>query len=294
MNQSSRQSLWMIAASFLFAGMGVCVKLASVRHGAAEIVFWRSAVSLVLVFGIMRWQGVSPRTPVLRLQIFRGLSGFVSLALFFLAIVLLPLATAVTLNYTSPLFLAIFLVAVGGVRMRRSLLAALALGLLGVAVVLKPTFASEQLAGGLAGLASGCLAGLAYFNVRALGAHGEPEVRTVFYFALIATLGGGIWMIFSEFAPVSALDALLLVGVGGCATLAQLAMTRAYKAGKAIVSASLAYTAVIFACLFEMLVWDKSPGASVWIGVSLIVASGIAATALSRGSGAGKVSGARI
>jgi drug/metabolite transporter (DMT)-like permease len=52
------QSLWMIAASFLFACMGVCVKLAAETHSAVEITFYRSFISLILMFGLVRLRGV--------------------------------------------------------------------------------------------------------------------------------------------------------------------------------------------------------------------------------------------
>lgn len=282
MRESSRQSLWMVAASLLFACMGVCVKLAAASHSAAEIVFWRSSISLLIMIGVVRWQGVGFATPVLALQVFRGISGFISLTLYFIAIVLLPLATAVTLNYTSPLFLAIFLVAFAGMRLRPALLVALGVGLAGVAVVLKPTFHAELLGGGLAGLGSGLMAGLAYFNVRALAERGEPDARTVLYFALVSTSCSVVWMSFSEFQAVDRRDALLLAGVGIFATLAQLAMTRSYRVGKTLVSASLAYTAVIFASLFGMVLWGDELTGPTWLGMALIVASGVAATALSR------------
>lgn len=275
----------MLAASLCFAGMSVCVKLAAAQHSAAEIVFWRSAISLVIMFALMRLHGTGFATPALGLQVFRGLTGFVSLTLYFVAIVLLPLATAVTLNYTSPLFLAIFLAVFGGVRLRASMLVALGLGLLGVAVVLKPTFSSDQLAGGLAAIASGFLAGLAYFNVRELGGRGEPEVRTVYYFALMSTLCATVWVLVTGFRPLGAYDGLLLIGVGVFATIAQLAMTRAYKVGKTVVSASLAYTTVIFASVFGVMIWGDVLGWLSWLGIGLIIVSGIAATLLSRERG---------
>jgi S-adenosylmethionine uptake transporter len=284
MNLSSRQSLWMLAASLLFACMGVCVKLASAQHSAAEIVLWRSLVSLLLMVALVRWQRVSLRTPCWRLQLFRGTSGFVSLALFFTAIVLLPLATAVTLNYTSPLFLAVFLTVISGVHFRWPLLLALGVGLAGVSVLLRPTFQSEQLLGGLAGLGSGLMAGLAYFNVRELGSRGEPESRTVFYFSLVSTVLGAAWVVLAG-GGVPALNGVpMLLGVGIFATLAQLSMTRAYRLGKTIVSASLAYTTVIFASLFGMLLWGEQVGVSGALGIALIILSGVIVTLLSRGT----------
>jgi S-adenosylmethionine uptake transporter len=277
------QSLWMIAASFLFACMGVCVKLAAETHSAVEITFYRSFISLLIMFGLVRLRGVPLRTEHWRWQITRGVVGFSALFSYFYAITLLPLATAVTLNYTSAIFLAIYL-ALAGWQTRHGMLGALGVGLLGVVLLLKPTFHADQLFGGLVGLGSGVLAGMAYFSVRELGARGEPETRTVFYFSLVSSVGAGLWLIFSDIHAVDLRSGLILLGVASFATCAQLAMTRAYSRGKTMMSAALAYSTVIFSSLFGMLIWGEVIGASSWFAIGLIILSGIAATHFSRAS----------
>jgi len=277
------QSLWMIAASFLFACMGVCVKLAAETHSAVEITFYRSFISLLIMYALVRLRGVSLRTEHWRWQITRGVVGFSALFSYFYAITLLPLATAVTLNYTSAIFLAIYL-ALAGWQTRHGMLGALGVGLLGVVLLLKPTFHADQLFGGLVGLGSGVLAGMAYFSVRELGARGEPETRTVFYFSLVSSVGAGLWLIFSDIHAVDLRSGLILLGVASFATCAQLAMTRAYSRGKTMMSAALAYSTVIFSSLFGMLIWGEVIGASSWFAIGLIILSGIAATHFSRAS----------
>ncbi len=277
------QSLWMLVASLLFACMGVCVKFAAATHSAVEITFYRSFISLILMFGLVRLRGVRLATPHWRWQISRGVVGFSALFAYFYAITLLPLATAVTLNYTSAIFLAIYL-ALAGMRMRAGILGALIVGLVGVALLLKPTFHADQLIGGLIGLGSGVLAGMAYFSVRELGVRGEPETRTVFYFSLVSSACAGLWLIFSDLHAVDLKSGLLLLGVAGFATVAQLAMTRAYTRGKTLMSAALAYSTVIFSSLFGVLFWGEVLDASGWLAIGLIILSGIAATHFSRAS----------
>ena len=277
------QSLWMLVASFLFACMGVCVKFAAVTHSAVEITFYRSFISLILMFALVRLRGVSLVTPHWRWQISRGMVGFSALFAYFYAITLLPLATAVTLNYTSAIFLAIYL-ALAGMRMRAGILGALVVGLIGVVFLLKPTLHADQLIGGLIGLGSGVLAGMAYFSVRELGARGEPETRTVFYFSLVSSVCAGAWLVFSELHTVDFKSGLLLLGVASFATVAQLAMTRAYTRGRTMMSAALAYSTVIFSSLFGALFWGEVLDASAWFAIGLIILSGIAATHFSRAS----------
>ena len=277
------QSLWMLVASLLFACMGVCVKFAAATHSAVEITFYRSFISLILMFGLVRLNGVRLATPHWRWQISRGVVGFSALFAYFYAITLLPLATAVTLNYTSAIFLALYL-AFAGMRISAGILGALLVGLAGVALLLKPSIHADQLLGGLIGLGSGILAGMAYFSVRELGARGEPETRTVFYFSLVSSVCAGIWLVFGELHAVDLRSGLLLLGVASFATVAQLAMTRAYTRGKTLMSAALAYSTVIFSSLFGALFWGEVLDAAAWFAIALIILSGIAATHFSRAS----------
>ncbi|MFN8570335.1 MAG: DMT family transporter [Kouleothrix sp.] len=273
----------MIVASALFACMGVCVKLGASLFSAAELVFYRGAIALAGLAGFVLLRRLALATPHWRAHLWRSLTGSVSLLLYFYAISVLPLATAVTLNYTSPLFLALILAVWAGERVRSALIAALVLGLAGVALLLRPSFASEQWLGGLAALASGAGAGMAYFNVRQLGRLGEPEWRTVFYFSLASTLIGLPWLAAGEpMHGLSGRGALLVLGVGGFGALAQLAMTRAYKRGSTLVSASLAYSTVVFASLFGVLLWEEVLPWPSWLAIGLIVASGLLASAQSR------------
>ncbi len=277
------QSLWMVAASLLFACMGVCVKLGAEQFSAAELVFWRGFVATLLLGAYILGRRLPLATPHVRTHIVRGISGFVSLVMYFYAISMIPLAAAVTLNYTSPLFLALLLVLWAGEPVRRGFHAVVAAGFVGVVLLLQPTLAREQWMGAAFGLGSGIISSIAYLNVRRLGELGEPEWRTVFYFSALSAVGGLPWLLWA--GPFHSIDLrgwLLLAGVGGFGVLAQLCMTAAYKRGKTLTSASLAYSTVVFSSGFGMLLWGETLSWASWLGVVLIVASGVLATALSR------------
>ncbi len=277
------QSLWMVVAGLLFACMGVCVKLGSAQFSAAELVFYRGFVALLLMLAYVRFAGLSLRTPHWRVHLLRGGSGFISLLMYFYAISAIPLATAVTLNYTSPLFLALLLAFWRRQRVRPLLFAAVVAGFVGVALLLQPSLHSEEIAGGLFGLASGIIASVAYLNVTRLGELGEPEWRTVFYFSLISTVGGLFWVLAGHpFHTIDGRGGWLLVGVGTFGALAQLCMTRAYRRGKTMVSASLAYSTVVFASVYGIWLGQDRLSPTAWIGIGLIVASGMLTSALSR------------
>lgn len=277
------QSLWMIVASLLFACMGVCVKLGSAHFTTGELVFYRGLIGLLLMALLARWQGIAYRSPHWRRQLSRGLSGTGSLMCYFFALGALPLATAVTLNYTSPLFVALLVALWFREPVGRSLFGAVALGFVGVVVLLQPTLRPEQWLGAVAGLGSGIVASLAYINVRELGRLGEPETRTVLWFSLITSLLGLPWALSSgTLHGLNPEGAAILLGVGFFGGCAQLAMTRAYRYGKTVVAANLSYSTVIFSSLFGVALWGEALPPSSLIAIAIIIASGVMVSVASR------------
>ncbi len=269
----------MLVASFLFAIMGVLVKLASERFTSPELVFYRSLFGLVSIYlfivaGTRQW--FAPLvTHHLTSHVKRGLSGFLALVMFFYAIAHLPLATAITLNYTAPLFLAAITAWWLRERHEKGLVAAVLLGFAGVSVLLQPGWQGQDRLAGVIGLASGLFAAVAYLNVRTLGRQGEPEWRVVFYFTLIATLGAALWMLVMGFIWPRPKDWPLLLAMGLTATLAQLAMTRAYHLGNTLTVGTLAYSNVAFSALYGVLLFGDRLPLSAWLGMALIVLAGM-------------------
>ena len=275
MKQFKWGSLWMLVAAFFFAVMGVLVKIASHKFSSAELVFYRSLVGLVFIASYVGSNQLSLKTPHFQKQMSRSIIGFISMGMFFYAISELPLATAVTLNYTSPLAMAAILTIALHEKPKKILLIAIFTGFVGVVFLLKPSIHyGEFLAGGL-GLLSGLMAGWVYVYVAQLGRAGEPDWRTVFYFSLVCTLGGGAWMLIHKFTPLSLQDIPILAGLGTCATIAQLAMTRAYRTGNPLVVGSLAYTTVVLASLFGILLWNEMLSTDRWIAITIIISSGV-------------------
>lgn len=276
--RTSKGALWMLVAGLMFTCMGICVKLGARYFSAAELVFYRSFVGLLVIWGIVRLRGHSLATPYWRQHLNRSISGFGALAMYFYTISVLPLATAVTLNYTSSLFITLITTLMLRERPPWQLLFAVIMGFVGVVALLNPTFHSRQLLDGLVGLTSGVLAAIAMINVRSLGRIGEPEWRVVLYFSLVSTVCSGAWMLAHRFSPISLPGLLLIVGMGTAATLAQLALTRAYSRGKTLVVASLAYSTVAFASVAGLLLWGDWLSPSSWMGIAAIVLSGLIST----------------
>jgi S-adenosylmethionine uptake transporter len=276
-------ALWMVVASLLFSVMGACVKYASRHYGVTEILFYRSLIGAVCLFAFVHWRGMSLATPLARMHMWRGVVGTAAVFLWFFATTVLPLGTALTLNYTSPLFLALLVVGLAlrsGGRIDWPLMATIAIGFVGVILVLQPNFAPGQALGAVAGLVSGVLSAIAYWQVKQLGEAGEPEWRVVFYFSLTGTILGGAGSIAGGFTAHTATGALLLAFIGISTLLAQLAMTRAYGQGRTETAASLQFSAVVFASLLGVVLFDDRIPLIGWAGIAVIIASGIASTAL--------------
>ena len=275
-------AIWMLVAGLLFASMGVLVKFGAAAHFSSnEIVFYRSFFGLLLVSAMMIYKRTPLATPHWRSHLWRGLSGTIAMMLFFFCISILPLATAITLNYTSSLFLTALTLIVYKDRFHLPLTSSLALGFCGVVLLLHPTLEREQFTSGLLGLTSGFLAGVALLNVRQLGRLGEPAVRVVFYFNLVATLFSGIWIAQNEVHPLTLKDLPLLIAIGTSATLAQIAMTQAYRIGQTQMVSTLSYSTIAFASLFGLIFWQETLPLSGWLGIALIIVSGVLSLKLS-------------
>ena len=288
-------ALWMVLAAFLFASMGVCVKYASAYFNSAELVFYRGIVGMAVLWWLARSQGVGLATRHPGMHAWRSLVGVVSIGAWFFAIAHLPLGTAMTLNYMSSVWVATFIVCGALIAWRPSsgqprppLQATLVLtvlaGFAGVVMMLRPTVSGDQGYAALIGLCSGMTAALAYMQVVALSRLGEPETRTVFYFAAGSAVAGGAAMVATGVSDWPAWPALWLLPLGLLAALGQLCMTRAYSRALTprgtLVVANLQYSGIVFASGYGVLLFGDELPLIAWAGMALIIASGIIATVL--------------
>ncbi len=280
-------SSWMLVAGALFATMGVFAKLLAGQFTGAELSLYRSLIGLAAIGAFVLWKRQSLATPFWKGHFWRGLTGTISLIAYFYAMTQLPLATAITLNYTSPLWLTLLSTILLGERFRPRLVVAIVLGFIGAALLLRPTFSGANAHAGFIGLASGFFAACAYVNVKKLGDAGETEWRVVFYFALAGTIGSALTQgaIERDFHPVNTGNIGLLLGLGLGATLAQLAMTRAYHSGNTLVVGAFAYSTVIFASLAGIFIFDELLPPISWIGMAIIIVSGLLAKTSSERKG---------
>lgn len=271
----------MLVASLCFATMGLFIKLATAQGAAiGDVIFFRG---LIPALGIVLWALATSRSlksPVAKLHMRRNVFGITAMWLGFYATTQLPLATAVTLMYTSPLFIALILRFYYRQKNSRIETLAIGLGFLGVIAVLRPVLDSDDLWVALGGLTGGAVAALAYLQLRNLGKMEEPEWRTVLYFAGTATISGWAVILLMPQEAIWLTDSLsigvvYLVGIGLFGGAGNLALTRSFGSGSTWLSASLQYSTILVSTLYGVWVFGNIPSQSTWLGVFLIMGCGI-------------------
>ena len=209
-------ALLIIAAELMFALMGASIRQVSIDLNNGMVVFARNLVGLVLLSGLTFHAGRDGlRTRVPHLHLLRGIAGLGAMYCFFYAIAHMPLADAMLLKLSAPLFMPLVALFWLGERFTWHVVAALAVGFTGVAAILLPDFDTMAPVVMIA-LLGGALAAVAKVTVRRLSAT-EPASRTVFYFSAIGTAVSMLPLFWLWVTPSPTQLAWLLV-VGGFAT----------------------------------------------------------------------------
>ncbi len=271
-NDLRRGAQYAVQAAAAFAVTGACIKAAAPSTSNEVVVFVRCAVSLVaLLPWMLRLGNGGIRTQKPGGHLLRAGFGVLAMYAFFYAIARLPLAEAMLLTYSTPLwvpFIAWFWI---GERPPWVVLPASLLGLLGIALIVKPGSAQIEWLAGLAGVASGVLAGCAMVSIRRIS-DTEPALRIVFYFALLSTLISAIPLLWAWQTP-SPEAWLLLIGAGLFATVGQLNLTQAYGWAPAARVGPFTYTAVLFSAVLAWLLWDEALDRWSIVGALLVIAT---------------------
>ncbi len=251
-----------------FALMNLVVKFLP-HIPATELVLFRSVISVVLSLIMIRQKKVNPFGNNKKLLILRGIFGVTALTLFFYTLQKLPIGSAITIQYLSPIFTVIFAIFILGEKMRNIQWLYFFMAFAGIALI-KGFDGTISITLLLMGIGSAVFSGLAYNVIRKLRDTDHPIV-VVFYFPLIAT---PIMLVFSLFFWVTpqGIDWLYLVLMGVLTQIAQLNMTKAYQVAPINKVAPIVYGGVILAILFDMLIFDVSYKWLTLVGIGLVIA----------------------
>jgi drug/metabolite transporter (DMT)-like permease len=265
---------FMLLAVFLFSLMDALIKWTAATYPIGQIIFFRNFVAFVPVFLVLHQAGGPAllRTRQLGGHVLRGLAGILSMVCIFTAFALLPLAEAVALSLSGPIFMTALSVPLLGERVGRRRWTAVIVGFAGVLLMTRPGIGVFQPASLLA-VGGALFYALAMISIRRLSTT-DPAATIVFYFTLFATVAGAVSLPFRWVTP-DAVGLAFLVGIGLLGGIAQLALTQAFRLAPVALVAPFDYGALVFAVIFGYAVWRDVPDAFVVIGALIVVASGL-------------------
>ncbi len=264
-------ALWMLLAAAMFAAMG-----GFIRHLASDIHplvagFFRSVIGMVLILPFMARFGLRMvRTRRHGMFLLRGLASAVGQAFYFIAIAFLPMADAVSLTFTAPLFGVVLAVLLLGETFRMARWIATVVGFAGVLIVLRPGFTDVTLMT-LTPLMAALSMSFIWVFVKML-ARTEPTERILFYlmaYTIPISLAPALWV----WTTPALAHVPWLIGLAVVANLGQLAMTNAYRAADATAVFPFDFARLPFTALIAYAVFAQRPDAWTWLGAVVIFAS---------------------
>ncbi len=269
-------ALLVSCAALMFASMGVLIRFASDELPNETVVFFRNLFGLLVLLPLVWRQGVSHslKTAYPLLHLLRSLCGLAAMYCFFYALANMPLASAVLLNFTAPLFIPFIALLWLKESVGSRVGAAILVGFTGVLFVLKPgSSLYSQVA--LIGLASGAFAAVAMVSLRRLS-RTEPAFRVVVFYGIICTTVSFIPLLWSWQTP--GIEALMqLAGAGTFATAGQYLLSKGYAYAPAAQIGPFTYISVVFAAGYGWFFWQEMPDGLSATGTLLIIIAGVLA-----------------
>ncbi len=265
----------MLVAIALFALMDAGLKLLSPHYPAMQVAFLRGSSSLPLV---LAWVALTiGARGQLRvhwpMHLLRGVLGVAMMAGFVFGLRSLPLSTAYAITFISPMLVTAMAVPILKEKVGPRRWTAIAIGLAGVLVVLRPTGEGTLTLSGLAILLAAVCYSVGAITVRILAQRDSTQAMVFWLMAIIA-IGAGAFAAY-EWVPIRAQDWWVIAGIGIVGTLAQVALTEAFRRGEASLIAPLEYTALLWSVLLDISLWGVLPDRVTWIGAAIIIVSGL-------------------
>ncbi|MBD3670421.1 MAG: DMT family transporter [Gammaproteobacteria bacterium] len=272
-------ALFILLSELMFASVGALVKQASNTLPNESLVFMRNFMGLLFIVPVLlhgRLKNLHTRVP--QLHLLRAVFGVSAMYCYFYALAHLPLADAVLLKTTSPIFIPLIAWLWLGEKNSMIALLAVPIGFVGVGLILDPAGETGWIT--LVGVLGGLLAAAAKVTVRRL-ARTESTASTVFYFAVFGTL-----VSFIPMSLVWTMPALhewyYLVGIGLFASIGQLFLTRGYAIAPVAKVGPFTYFSVVFAAFYGYVFWGETLDLYFVLGAALIIIAGVLAIGLWR------------
>jgi drug/metabolite transporter (DMT)-like permease len=258
---------YMLMALIFFTIMNVLIKYIP-RIGAVEIIFFRSVVSFVMSYGVLKQKHINVWGNNKKWLIIRGLAGSAGLLFFFSTIKIMPLGSAIAIQYLSPIFTSLLGIFIVKEKVWPWQWVFFALALLGVVAIQGfDTRVTGQQA--LIGIAGALSAGMAYNSIRKLKDSDHPLV-IIFYFPLVTIPITGIYLLSHWLQPTST-ELGILIAIGVVTQFAQYFMTKAYQADTLSKISSIQYIGIVFALGFGYFLFDETYDFNSAMGIIIII-----------------------
>jgi drug/metabolite transporter (DMT)-like permease len=265
----------MLLAVAAFSIMDTMMKLLAAEFPPMQVAALRCLASLPLVCVYVAWRGAFRSVLRVRwsLHLLRGVIGIAMLALFAYGVKTLSLAEAYTIYFVGPILITALSAPVLGERVDAARWLAIAVGMAGVLVVLRPSGAGFLTVGGLAVLASAVGYAVSAVTGRVLARSDRPEHMVFWVMAMMAA--GATVLAAPSWMPLQARHLPVLATLAVSGFLAQLAITEAFSHGEASVVAPFEYTALAFGVAIDWLMWKTLPDGFTLLGAAIIIGSGL-------------------
>lgn len=264
----------MLLAVLMFALMDAGLKTLVEHYPPLQVATLRGLASLPLVL-VWVLSTVSLRSLLhvyWRLHLLRGALGVAMMFGFVYGLRSMPMSSAYSIAFVAPLLVTAMAVPLLGEQVGPRRWVAIAIGLVGVLVILRPTGEGIATTGGLAVLLASICYAVGAITVRLLAQRDSIQAM-VFWFLVILSTASGV-LAAPQWLPIDSSDAWTIAGVGVSGSLAQVALTEAFRRGEASLIAPLEYTALVWTVSLDLLLWGVLPDSMTWLGAGIIVASG--------------------
>lgn len=271
-----------IASVMVFITMASLIKATDGRIPPGEVVFFRSIFAVPIIVTWLAWRhelGTGFRAKAPLAHLWRGFVGTMAMGLGFAGLLFLPLPEVTAIGYAAPLLTVVFAAMFLGEQVRLFRISAVAVGIVGVLIVLSPRLSvgadlsETQMLGAFLVLGSAVFAALAQVFVRKL-VHTESTSAIVFWFSLTASALSLITLPFGWVIPGPG-DAALLILAGLLGGVGQVLLTSSYRHADASVIAPFEYVSIIFALAIGYWIFDEVPTLTMLSGAALVVGAGV-------------------
>ncbi|KGJ13786.1 membrane protein [Paracoccus sanguinis] len=273
-----------LGSVMIFTVMGAVLKATAATVPAGEQVFFRSLFAIPVILAWLAWRGelatgLKTRDPMA--HAYRGIVGSIAMGTSFAGLGLLPFPEATALGYAMPLLTVIFAGMFLAEPVRGFRLSMVAMGLVGVLIVLSPRLSvgagsvtmAESL-GAMLTLTGAAFGALAQIFISKMVAT-ERTAAVVFWFSVTATVLSLVTLPFGWVVP-DARTAALLVGCGIMGGAAQIMLTSAYRYADASLVAPFDYASMLMALAIGWFVFGEGASARMLLGAAVIIAAGVA------------------